>query len=118
MISLLRTLILAAAFVLAASAAGLSPAAAQEELGLRDARAQGLVGETARGYVAPVKAPTPDVTALVNRINSARRTKYEQIARQNGTQLTDVEILAAQKIIERVPSGTFVQGTGGGWTRK
>ena len=79
---------------------------------LSDGRATGL-----REYVAPVKAATPDVTALVNRVNAARRAEYEKVARQNGTQLSDVEVLAARKILDRVPSGTYVQGSGG-WTRK
>ena len=114
MISLLRPFILALACVAMLVGAGSVTAVAQDEIGLREARAQGLVGETARGYVAPVKAPTPEVTALVNRINAARRAKFEQVARQNGTQLSDVEILAARKILERVPSGTYVQGSGGG----
>jgi len=111
----LRPFILACTLI-AALASGLGPAAAQG-LQLDQARAQGLVGETARGYVAPVKAATPEVTALVNRVNAARRAEYEKVARQNGTQLSDVEVLAARKILDRVPSGTYVQGSGG-WTRK
>jgi len=112
-----RPLILVFACLLAFAGA---PAFAQqdEELRLRDGRAQGLVGETARGYVAPVAAPTPDVTQLVNRINTARRQRYEEVARQNGIPLSEVEVLAAKKIYERIPAGTNVQGASGGWTRK
>ena len=97
-----------------------SPAVAQAagELRLRDGRAQGLVGETARGYIAPVASPTPQVTRLVNRINDARRQRYEEVAREKGIPLSEVEKLAAKKIYERLPSGAKVQGSGGNWTSK
>lgn len=115
MISFFRPILLAASLAAALGIAA-GPTAAQG-LDLDDARSQGLVGETARGYVAPVKAATPAVTALVNKVNAARRAEYEKVARQNGTQLSDVEVLAARKILDRVPSGTYVQGSGG-WARK
>ena len=87
-------------------------------LSLEEARMGGLVGETARGYVAPVQAPTPEVTALVNRINGRRRAEYDRIARSTGTPLEQIEQRAAQKIYEQLPSGTYVQAAGGRWTRK
>lgn len=87
-------------------------------LTLEEARTGGLIGETARGYVAPVQAPTPEVTALVNRINGGRRAEYDRIARNTGTPLEQVEQRAAQKIYEQLPRGTYVQAAGGRWTRK
>ncbi|MFN4089028.1 MAG: YdbL family protein [Alphaproteobacteria bacterium] len=117
MIRFLRPLILVLACILALGG-GVSPGVAQdEELHLRDGRAKGVVGETARGYVAPVGTPTPEITQLVNRVNAARRQRYEQVARETGTPLPDVEVLAAQKIFERLPSGAFVQSPSG-WTPK
>ncbi len=92
-----------------------APAAA---LDLEEARARGLVGETARGYIAPVQAPTPEVTQLVNQVNAGRRAEYQRIARTTGTSLEAVEVSAAQKIFRQLPPGTFVQATGGSWSRK
>jgi hypothetical protein len=87
-------------------------------LSLEEARSSGLVGETARGYIAPVQAPTPEVTQLVNQINAGRRTEYDRIARSTGTPIEQVEQRAAQKIYDQLPRGTYVQAAGGRWTRK
>jgi len=89
-----------------------------QALDLDQARAAGLVGETARGYIAAVETPTPEVTALVNQVNAARRQAYQRIASQTGAALEQVEVLTAQRIYEKVPPGTFVQSTGGQWTQK
>lgn len=86
-------------------------------LDLHQAKSQGLVGETATGYLAPVNAPTAEVTALVNDINRQRKTEYERIAGQNKIAVKDVEALAAQKAIEKTPAGQFVR-TNGQWQRK
>ena len=92
-----------------------APAAADS---LDNALRAGLVGETTRGYVAPVKPPTPAVTSLVNDINKRRRAKYSEIAQKNNLPLAQVEALAGKRIIERAASGTFVQDNGGAWRRK
>ncbi len=86
-------------------------------LDLQQAKNQGLVGETATGYIAAVHTPTAEVTALVNEINRQRRAEYERIASQNNIAIRDVELLAAQKAIERTPAGQFVR-TNGQWQRK
>lgn len=86
-------------------------------LDLQQAKTQGLVGETATGYLAPVNAPTAEVTALVNDINSQRKAEYERIARQNSIAVKDVEALAAQKAINKTPAGQMVR-TNGQWQRK
>ncbi len=85
-------------------------------LDLQTAKAQGLVGETATGYLAPIKA-TPEVQQLVNTINSKRKKAYQQIAQRNGTQLSAVEQLAGQKAIEKTPPGQFVNSNGS-WQKK
>jgi len=86
-------------------------------LDLHEAKSQGLVGETATGYIAPVSAPTAEVTALVNDINRQRKAEYERIAGQNKIAVKDVEVLAAQKAIEKTPAGQFVRSNGQ-WQRK
>ena len=73
-----------------------SPATA---LDLSTAKAQGLVGETASGYLAPVKS-TPEAQKLVKDINTKRKEHYKQIAQRNKTPLNTVEQLAGKKAIE------------------
>lgn len=51
-------------------------------LTLNDARAQGRVGETLSGYLAPVQHDA-ETLALVSRINAARTESYQQLADSN-----------------------------------
>ena len=85
-------------------------------LDLQAAKAQGLVGETLTGYLAPVKA-TPEVQQLVKTINTKRKAQYIKIAKRNGTSLQAVEQLAGKKAIEKTPPGQFIK-TGGDWRKK
>ena len=71
-----------------------APAAA---LNLEQAKAQGLVKETANGYLAVVK-PSGEVDELVKKINAGRKSEYQKIAKKRGTSLEAVELLAGQKL--------------------
>ena len=90
-----------------------SPAMAMD---LGAAKSQGLIGETATGYLAIVK-PSADAQALVTDINQKRKTHYEKIAKKNGISLQAVEARAGQKAISKTPSGQYVD-TGAGWSQK
>ena len=85
-------------------------------LDLQAAKAQGLVGETATGYLAAVK-PSPEVQRLVSDINGKRKVHYQQIAQRNKTALSAVEQLAGKKAIQKTPAGQFVQ-VNGAWQQK
>lgn len=91
------------------------PAAASD---LDDAKRAGTVGETARGYIAPVAGSTAATTQLVNQINAQRRQEYQSLAQKHGATLDQIEAMVGQRLIERSPSGTFVQGADGRWRRK
>ena len=80
------------------------------------AKAQGLVGEMSTGYLGAV-VNSPEANQVVQSINAQRRAQYQNIASNNGTSLSNVEVLAGQKAIERTPSGQYIN-TGGGWQRK
>ena len=84
---------------------------------LQTAKDQGLVGETPGGYLEAVKAPSPEVKALVDDINAKRKQKYQDIAARNKTSLQAVEQLAGKKAIEKSASGSYVK-LGGSWQRK
>ena len=92
------------------------PAVAQS-LTLQQAQAQGYVGERLDGYVGIVQN-APGVTQLVNDVNLQRRQLYRDIARKNNIPLNTVEKLAADKAINRAPSGEYVQDASGKWIRK
>ena len=86
-------------------------------LDLQSAKAQGLVGETASGYLAAVQGATPAVDALVAEINNKRKTHYQNIASSNNTPLATVEQLAGQKAMEKTPAGQYIN-SGSGWQKK
>lgn len=106
------------AFISLLSALALFVSAPAMADALDDALRNGSVGETARGYIAPVKGPTAAVTQLVNSINARRRAKYNDIATKNGLSLQQVESVAGSRIIQRAPAGTYVQDAGGAWRKK
>jgi len=86
-------------------------------LELHDAKAQGLVGETATGYLGVVKPGDPAVQKLVTTINGKRKQHYQGIAKKNKTSLQGVEQLAGKTAINKTPAGQFIN-TGGGWQKK
>ena len=86
-------------------------------LDLPTAKQKGLVGETPSGYLEAVKSPSPEVTALIDSINSQRKQKYKDIAARNNTSLEAVELLAGKKAIEKSGPGNFVK-IGGSWQQK
>ena len=84
---------------------------------LQTAKNQGLVGETTSGYLAAVKSPSPEVSALIESINSQRKHKFKEIAARNNTSLEAVEQLAGKKAIEKSAHGDFIK-VGGSWQQK
>lgn len=86
-------------------------------LSLDEAKANGLVGEKANGYLGVVVPGNADAQALSNDINQKRRQAYQDIARREKTNLHTVETLAGEKAIEKTKPGNFVEGPGG-WVKK
>jgi uncharacterized protein YdbL (DUF1318 family) len=86
-------------------------------LSLDEAKANGLVGEKANGYLGVVVPGNPDAQALANDINQKRHQAYQDIAHREKTHLRAVETLAGEKAIEKTKPGNFVEGPGG-WVKK
>ncbi|MFZ1989354.1 MAG: YdbL family protein [Alphaproteobacteria bacterium] len=87
-------------------------------LDLQSAKAQGLVGEQADGYLGIPSPPGSDeVQKLVADINLKRRAHYQEIATGNGTTLDAVEALAGQKLVQSAKSGEYVRGTDNVWIK-
>lgn len=88
-------------------------------LDLDSAKAQGLLGETAQGYLAaPSGSPSPAVSQLAASVNLERKARYGEIAAQQGITLTAVEEIAGAKLIRQAPAGQYVRDTSGTWVRK
>ena len=81
-------------------------------LTLNDARAQGRVGETLSGYLAPIQQDA-ETLALVNRINAARAENYQKLADSN-----NLAKMAGQKLVARAQPGEYVKGINGKWLKK
>ena len=86
-------------------------------LTLEEAKAQGVIGEKLNGYVGLVISGGAEAQALTNDVNKKRRLAYEDIAHRNGTSVSAVEALAAEKAIQNTKPGNFVEGPGG-WMKK
>lgn len=86
-------------------------------LSLDDAKAKGLVGERADGYVGVVSGGA-EVQQLADQVNKLRKAEYQKIAAKNGQDVGTVEKLAAEKLIGRAGAGQFVMGAGGNWVKK
>jgi uncharacterized protein YdbL (DUF1318 family) len=91
------------------------PAFAQD---LDQAKAQGLIGERIDGLIgSPQSSVTPDVAALIDRINSERLAKYRSIAAKNNTSVQAVQAIVGRKLIDKASSGHYVDD-GSGWRKK
>ena len=107
---MLKVLLTAAAITAGSSALGLE---------VQEAKSAGWVGEQRDGYLGLV-APSapPEAKKLVADINQARRASYRDIAAKNGIELRAVELLAAEKALQKTQSGQFIQAEDGSWVRK
>ncbi len=108
----IKTLFIAllATFVLALPAHALS---------IGEAKAQGLVGELATGYLdSPKGSPSAEVKTLIKDINAKRKAKYQQLAKSQGISLSAVEKLAGEKAFEKTAKGHYIKVPGAGWKKK
>jgi uncharacterized protein YdbL (DUF1318 family) len=78
----------------------------------------GKVGETARGYIAPVSKSSAAIRKLINSINAKRRAKYQTLSKKHKMSLGQIEAVVGKRLIERAPKGAYVQNSSGRWVRK
>lgn len=84
------------------------------------AKTQGVVGEQADGYLGfRVPAPSADLTAAVQAINTARRQLYAESAAAAGT-TTDVAgaRMFESQLLPRMSTGQWYRNTDGQWVRR
>lgn len=86
---------------------------------LQEAKSQGLVGEQRDGYVGFVVTEVPTTVAeLVLQVNNERRQRYQQIAKENGIAVEQVQALAYQQAVDATQSGHYLLNASGVWVKK
>ena len=82
-------------------------------------KADGTIGEQANGYLGLVRQDaSPDIKALINDVNAKRKARYQDIARNQGVSLLEVEKVGGTTAIERTSRGNYVKDAGGAWRKK
>ncbi len=86
---------------------------------LRSWQGQGVVGERVDGLVEIREGAqaTPQLSELIMAENSDRQAIYQAIAEKNGTSVSEVQKLYAQRLQADAPAGTPLQ-TGDTWKSK
>jgi len=110
-----------AAAVLAALAIAPAAAVAVDSKAVVDAaKAEGIVGEQADGFLGFVK-PTndPALKAAVDDINQGRAALYRQAAARNGVPVEAAGASAFKTVVQaKLKPGEYYKPEGGGWVRK
>lgn len=86
---------------------------------IRDAKAQGLVGEANTGYIAAVQTPvSADVRALIADVNGKRKASFESTARKTGATVAQVANRFYELAVQKTAPGYYYQDTSGRWQKK
>lgn len=86
---------------------------------LDSAKSDGWIGEKPDGYLGLVRNDAPgDVKAMVDDVNGKRRQRYQEIAKQQGAPLSEVEKVGGQTAIDKTAPGHYVMDLSGRWRKK
>jgi len=86
---------------------------------LRDAKAQGLVGEANTGYLAAVAAPaSAEVRALIADVNAKRLEEFERTAEKTGATVAQVANRFYEIAVQKTEPGHYYQDAAGAWKKK
>lgn len=111
---------LLAAIACAGAVALATPAAAQDAA-LNQARAEGLIGEQADGYlgVTPGSNVSADVRARVDQNNIRRRALYTQRAAERGVSVNEMAAAVACEVFgARIAMGERYRDESGQWRQR
>ena len=117
----LNKLFVVGAAMMALGVAGAAFGQTSEQKAMIDAaKAQGVVGEQADGYLGIRTAPAaPSLTSAISDTNDARRDAYSVRARAAGT---STEVAAARmfesQLFPRIPSGHWYRNAAGQWVQR
>ena len=84
------------------------------------AKAAGVVGEQADGFLGFVKPSSdPALKAAVDEINSGRASLYRQAAAKNGVSVEAAGASAYTTVVQaKLKPGEYFKPAGGGWVKK
>ncbi|MEE8060143.1 MAG: YdbL family protein [Pseudomonadales bacterium] len=103
-------------FVLLLTLIGINSAFA---LSLKEAKAQGLVGERNDGYVDYVVSPAnAETKTLVKEVNNKRKAKFEATAKNNNLKVEQVATRFYQRAASQTAAGNYYQNAAGQWNKK
>ena len=86
---------------------------------IREAKAQGFVGEANTGYLAAVTSPaSAEVRALIADVNQKRRKQFEQTAEKTGATVEQVAYRFYELAVQKTEAGNYYQDAGGAWRKK
>lgn len=86
---------------------------------IRDAKAQGLVGEANTGYIAAVQTPAnAEVRALIADVNAKRKARFEDTAKKTSTTIAQVANRFYELAIQKTAPGNYYQDANGRWQKK
>lgn len=104
-----------AAILTAAVLGGVSTMASAQNSAVREAISQGIVGETASGYLGFAQTPSGELRAQVDAINLGRRSAFADLAQQRGTTRQQVAEETACNRLASVDPGEVYQLRDGVW---
>ncbi len=109
-----------AAVMLALAATPAVAQAMDSKAAVDAAKAQGVVGEQADGFLGFVKPSSdPALKAAVDDINTGRAALYREAAAKNGVTPAAAGASAYTTVVQgRIKPGEYFKPAGGGWTRK
>lgn len=86
---------------------------------IRDAKAQGLVGEANNGYLAAVHTPaSAEVRALIADVNAKRKARFDVTAKKTGATVVQVAYRFYELAVQRTAPGNYYQDGNGRWKKK
>lgn len=85
---------------------------------LRELKKNGVIGETAEGFVAFVKGETAGAEEIVNEENADRRTLYALIAEKEQTTEQKVAERNARRNFRNAEPGDHLRDKDGRWSQK
>jgi uncharacterized protein len=95
------------------------PAVGRAESRLLDApRAAGIVGERFDGYAVARGSVSPDVAALIDKVNNERRAVYAARAQSENVPVEAIGKIYAAEIMKSAPAGTWFLSESGQWVKK
>lgn len=92
-------------------------ALAQRDPAYAAARSAGQVGEQPDGYLGIVGSATPELRALVSKINIQRKAAYTQGA-QAGSTVEQFAFVSGCNLIARTEAGEMYQAPDGSWKKR